>query len=523
MGNFTGIETSPLLEETVEALTRIVGASQCFIYLASSDHQVFTPLMSRGQVSRRQQEVFFSGPLSANTDVLIYEILSRRPALRSYNVSYEPWLSPSLLITLEIPIAIVLPIRSGEQVLGLYVAGIPDEPSEFTPSHLEMAGFAANSLALALENARLYQETRQRLEESQSLHQIALALLQKLTLEETLEILCSEAQRLTNAQGASVSLLEDPCWLRVAYRTGETPFGAPRFPVNDSLSGLAVRRGEPLLINNQPTQDDDGQPGASFSLLAVPLTVKGTINGVLDVIKQHGFFTDDDARVISLFADQASVAIEHARLVQEAGKAAILEERQRLSRDLHDSVNQNLYGINLYSQAALRQLEQGNREAAESHLKNVQRSAQDALGEMRLLIFELRPPVLESEGLAAALEARLKSVEERTGLKAGLKARLPERLLASVEDELYRIAQEALNNVLKHAQANQVTIHLIQSGRTLLMRIEDDGVGFDPDDETMQGKLGLKAMAERARMLNGQMTIDSAPGMGTRILVEVRS
>jgi signal transduction histidine kinase len=140
---------------------------------------------------------------------------------------------------------------------------------------------------------------------------------------------------------------------------------------------------------------------------------------------------------------------------------------------------------------------------------------------MRLLIFDLRPQVLEAEGLAAALEARLKSVEERSGLKTGLKVRLLGRLPAHVEDELYRIAQEALNNVLKHAQATQVNLHLIQTGTTLLMRIEDDGVGFDPVEKDGTGKLGLRAMVERARMIGGALSIESQPGAGARINLEV--
>lgn len=260
---------------------------------------------------------------------------------------------------------------------------------------------------------------------------------------------------------------------------------------------------------------------APLSLLAVPLRLKGETIGVLDVVNKRGGFSPDDVRVISLFAGQASMAIEHARLSQESRRVAILEERQRLARDLHDSVNQNLYGMNLYAQAALRQVAQGNVEAAEAHLKNIQSSAQEALNEMRVLIFELRPPVLESEGLVSALEARLKSVEERTGLKTHLKVRLSGRLPASVEDELYRIAQEGLNNVIKHAQASQVTIHLIHTGRTLLMRIEDDGVGFDACNDCPAGTLGLRAMRERTAAIDGKINIESQPGSGTIITIEV--
>jgi signal transduction histidine kinase len=536
------IHDNPLLAQTVESLNQIVGAQQCFIYLANKTEDVFAPLMARGKLSENQREAFFTLPLTRETDLLVNELLRSQSGPRAYDVNKENWLASSVLSSLGISRAIAMPIRSGEQVIGIFLASKGELPEDFTAAQLEIAGFAALTLALALENARLYQETQLRLEESQSLHQIALALLQKLTLEETLEIICSEAQRLTRALGSSVSLMEEGSWLRVAFRTGSSPFAAGRYPVKDSLLGMAVRRGEPVLLNNQEffapdfgeqspdTPRPDAHPVSvrdaiagreTLSLLAVPLQVKGETIGVLDVVNKRGGFSPDDVRIINLLADQASVAIDHARLYQEARRVAVLEERQRLARDLHDSVNQSLYGINLYSQAALRQLAQGNVESATDHLKHVQTSAQDGLSEMRLLIFELRPPVLENEGLVAALEQRLKSVEERTGLKTGLKVRMPTRLPPNVEDELYRITQEALNNVLKHAQATQVAIHLIVTGHTLLLRIQDDGVGFETCEGCPPGKLGLRAMMDRAEALGGKVTIESQEGQGTRITVEV--
>jgi len=177
--------------------------------------------------------------------------------------------------------------------------------------------------------------------------------------------------------------------------------------------------------------------------------------------------------------------------------------------------------MTLYSQAALGQLNLGHLEQAAENLRELQDTAQEALAEMRLLIYELRPPELEKEGLDAALQNRLAFVEERAGLKASMISELTERLPQTIEEGLYRIAREALNNVLKYAQASTVTIHLRQVEKLVTMEIVDDGVGFDPQDLRSRGGVGLRAMQERATELGGQWRVVSQPGKGTRVQVEV--
>ena len=220
----------------------------------------------------------------------------------------------------------------------------------------------------------------------------------------------------------------------------------------------------PLLINNPQSEElKDFYKDSSLSMLAVPLKMQGEVIGVLDVVNKKFGFTPEDVRVMKLFADQAAMAIEHARLYQSAEQVAILEERQRLARELHDSVNQALYGINLYASAANRKLAANDLDSVRKNLEILGTTARDALAEMRLLVFELRPPVLKQKGLVNAIQDRLKSVEERTGIEVGLKSRITSHIPMHIEEALYRIVQEALNNITKHAQAQHVTIHLIQS------------------------------------------------------------
>lgn len=197
-----------------------------------------------------------------------------------------------------------------------------------------------------------------------------------------------------------------------------------------------------------------------------------------------------------------------------------VEERQRLARELHDSVAQALYGVTLSATAAARLLAAGDTARAATYLGEIRETSEEALREMRLLIFELRPPILEREGLVAALQARLDAVEGRAGgLEATLEARDAPALPPALEEAIYRIAQEALNNVLKHARARRVTVTLEQDGPLARLLVADDGAGFDPS-ATRRG-LGLRGMAERAAQIGGTLRVTSAPGRGTLVRLEV--
>lgn len=511
-----------LLREMAENLLQLTGASGGFVYMAGENQESFLPSFTVGDIPPLAQKTFRSQPLDPSTDLLLHRLLSEGAPIVSSHASRERSISPSIANGLHIARLLALPISTDPaHIFGLILACNPLDAAPFTPAQVDLGKMFARALGLGQENKLLYEETHKRLVESSGLRQITLALLQKLELPEVLEIVCSEAQRLTNALGSSVSLLENEKWLRIAFQSGATVHNANLVSTNDSLLGLVVRRGDALLINNPHTAEATRTADAPLSMLAVPLKVQGEVIGVLDVVNKKFGFTPEDVRVMKLFADQAAMAIEHARLYQSAEQVAILEERQRLARELHDSVNQALYAINLYATAANRKLQADDIEGARQNLETLGTTARDALSEMRLLVFELRPPILKQKGLVNAIQERLKSVEERTGLEIGLKARLTSSLPGHIEDALYRIVQEALNNIIKHAQASQVNIHLIQSGQTLLLHVQDDGAGFDLDQASQSGGLGLKTMQERADAIQGNFSIRSAPGEGTELTLKV--
>ena len=211
-------------------------------------------------------------------------------------------------------------------------------------------------------------------------------------------------------------------------------------------------------------------------------------------------FTEDDARLVMAFADQASVAIESARLQQQARRVAALEERQRLARELHDSLSQALYGIVLGIKTAQAMLARSPADAAEP-LEYVHSLAESSFAEMRALIFELRPDSLETRGFVAALTRQVEILRARHEITVHAELCEEPALPIDRKEALYRIAQEALNNVTKYAHARHVTLRLAQPVDTIVLEVIDDGIGFDTAAPT-PGHLGLRTMrehAERAR------------------------
>jgi signal transduction histidine kinase len=255
--------------------------------------------------------------------------------------------------------------------------------------------------------------------------------------------------------------------------------------------------------------------------LWVPLVVRGRIIGNLSITSPvPNAYGPAEATLALAIARQAAVAIDNARLHERARQAAVLEERQRLARDLHDSVTQSLYGISLYTEAAQRALAAGDTPPVSTNLQEIGETTREALAETRLLLFELRPPLLEEQGLAAALRTRLEAVEARAGLTVSFESRGEDRLPLDTEQDLFRLAQEALNNVLKHAHARAVRVCLEIAADGAVLEIADDGVGFEPTHRG-GGGFGLQSMRERAERLGGTLAIDSSPGAGTRIRVKL--
>lgn len=260
----------------------------------------------------------------------------------------------------------------------------------------------------------------------------------------------------------------------------------------------------------------------SRSWIGIPLILRNRITGLLSLTHEEpGYYTETHARLAQAITNQVAIAIENARLYEQAQDLATLEERNRIARELHDSVTQLLYGISLYSTAASRSIGKKNVDRVRKSLIEIKDNALQALQEMRLLILELDPPLLQKYGLVAALQASLESIESRAGLETVLKTDGITRLPSTIEPDLYRIAMEALNNLVRYARAKKVMVDLQIVGDWAVLDIRDNGVGFDVEYVQNSGGLGIHNMKQRAQRLGGRLDIFSNPGAGTHIKAEI--
>ena len=336
--------------------------------------------------------------------------------------------------------------------------------------------------------------------------------------------------------GAGIAILEDGYLKMVEYQGPATRAEMlGRIIPLDRDSGYlqVVQRREPVIIEDiwadTPWMSTvrAGWGKAALNVIAdthawlgVPLVVKEKLIGVLRIDhSQPAHFTEQDARLAMAFGEQAAVAIENARLHERAQHAAVLEERQRLARELHDSVSQALYGMVLGARTALTLLDRNPAEAQEP-LQYVISLAETAFAEMRALIFELRPDSLETEGLIAALTRQADLLRARHGVDVQTELASEPAIALLAKEALYRILQEAINNITKHAAARHVAIRLSQVDDAMILEVVDDGVGFDPTVQS-PGHMGLRSMQERAEQIGGVCRIESEIGKGTRIEVRV--
>jgi signal transduction histidine kinase len=260
------------------------------------------------------------------------------------------------------------------------------------------------------------------------------------------------------------------------------------------------------------------------SFLGVPVVARGRVIGAVYLTEKigAGSFSDEDERLIGLLAAHAAIAIENARMHERSRELSIVEERNRLARELHDNVTQRLFGVALAVESAQTLLERDAGAAAEE-LARVRELARGAMEELRAVLFELRPASLEAEGLPTALRKHVDVLRRVSGQPIELAVGDPPRLPGERAAQVFRIAQEALQNALRHSEAAHIEVRLEGDGNGgLVLSVADDGRGFDPLRRAVRGRrLGLTSMEERAEELGGTLDIESATGEGTRVRLEV--
>ena len=411
-----------------------------------------------------------------------------------------------------------VPLIVNDKVYGA-VSIFYHKPQEFSDEEIKLALAFSDQAALAIENARLHQTEQSRQRELQTLLDVAAAASSSLELDEMLSTALDRVVALVGASRAGVMLLSSESGkLEPRIIRPERPIVPENLTEMCQVCSEVIASGKPLYV---PVDAALGhiEPGA-----LLPLRVRGQPLGVLVIIgPQESTFSERHLALFESIADELGIAVENARLYKRVEQVAIAAERSRLARDLHDSVTQSLYSMTLFAEAARRLIVSEDQESVEEYVSQLCETSQQALKEMRLLVYELRPSTLEEEGLVRALRQRLDTVERRAGIEAQLSVQGELDLPKKNEEELYRIAQEALNNSLKHAAATAVTVRIATEGGLLTMEIADNGRGFDLDSAADTGGIGLSSMQERAEKLNSDLQIVSIPEKGTRVQVQVKA
>jgi signal transduction histidine kinase/PAS domain-containing protein len=410
----------------------------------------------------------------------------------------------------------------------------------------EVAGIlnvAVDATERMVGQQNLERRVEERTRELRTLLQVSRDVNSTLELEPLLNLILDQLKTVVDYSGASILILEGEDLVVRTYR-GPIPREEARqlrFPLREAQVNRQVIRGrEPVVIpdvrSDTPLartfrQTAGGDLESTFgyvrSWLGVPLMVKGQMLGMLTLDhSQPGYFSARHADLVLAFANQVAVTIENARLYSQAEESAVAAERNRLARDLHDAVTQTLFSSSLIAEVLPRLWEQ-DPEEGRRRLQELRELTRGALAEMRTLLLELRPSALVEARLSDLLRQLAESITGRARVPVALEVEGECDLEAEVKVALYRIAQEALNNIAKHAGATQATVSLRcfpspaegeRAGGWVELTIRDDGIGFDPVS-VAPDSLGLSIMRERAEAIGAVLTIESQRGAGTQIEV----
>jgi signal transduction histidine kinase len=397
---------------------------------------------------------------------------------------------------------------------------------DFDSDDEELITLLSAQAAVAIENARLYESATGWSRQLESLQEISSALVGELDLPRLLQLVVERLRDLLDARIVAIAL-PVPDGLRVEAIAGdEANELIHQVFTRVSKAGAVLERGrservDAILDDPEVVQDVARRFGAVTGLY-VPLVTRDGPIGIVFAHDRRGRdprFTNADLRIAEHFGERASVAVDLSRRVQRDSLRRVIEgqelERRRLARELHDETGQALTSVLLGLKAVERS------DDVPTALAELRELVVATLQDVRRLAVELRPKALDDFGLSVALERLVQTFKEATGISVEFQSQLGEqRLPSEVETTLYRIVQESLTNVAKHAGAQRVSILLVRRPGVVSALIEDDGHGFTEDDEG-RGGIGLSGMRERLALLDGRLTVESGRGTGTSLVAEV--
>jgi len=416
------------------------------------------------------------------------------------------------------------PVRGRGKVFGNIYLTEKQGAREFDAEDEAAVVVLATHAGVAIENARLYEETRRRGQWLEAVREISSAILAGTEGDGVLQIVVHRARELVNAATATIvapagSGRGDPLTIRVADGAHAAELVGLPIPIEGSVSGDVIRSGRPTVLADASRNSRTYQPMISLGnmgpMVLVPVVLRGQPFGTLTVSNPiaGAAFDDEAVRLVETFADQASVALEYGRAQAELNRLSLLDERERIGRELHDGVIQSLFSVGMGLQAtAVRSRDPEIETRLEAAVSEIDRAIRD----LRNYIFGLRPGILADRQLEQALEDLAREFEEKSGVTTvtDIDGTVAAELAPRAAD-LVQLTREALSNVGKHAQATTCRVSLHRDGDQAVLEIDDDGQGFD--SAAPQPGLGLRNLNDRALAIGGRVTVESKAGEGTTV------
>ena len=417
------------------------------------------------------------------------------------------------------------PVSARGRVFGNLYLTEKQDAEAFTDQDERALVMLAGQAGVAIENARLYEEARDRARRLEAVREIATAILAGINPDQVLGLVARHARELVGADLATLAVPAGPGELVVGAADGlhAAELAGTVFPIEGSVSGEVIRTGKTVVLADVAGEERVGQPalraGGIGPALFAPLAVRGTVLGTLLVANATGGrpFRAGAVQLTETFAEQAAVAVEHARLQQELDRLAVLEDRERIAKELHDGVIQALFAVGLGLQGSTMLARDPE---LQRRIGGAVEELDRVIADLRNYIFGLRPGILADRQLDQALHRLGEELEHKAGVVTVVEVD-PQAAaaLAEVAAEVVQLAREGLSNVSRHAQATTCRISLYEEGATVVLEV-DDGRGFDPTNVRPGGQ-GLGNLQERALAIGGRVELDSHPGEGTRVRVEL--
>ncbi|MDD3825198.1 MAG: GAF domain-containing protein [Anaerolineae bacterium] len=532
----SSLDTEQVIDSILEQVQRLLDVDTCAVLLVDQATQQLRVHSSRGLSDHYVQELRLE---PSPRELPAWRAIDNGQPVQIADVEKDPAMASLLplirpegyrallvvpLITLHGPPAVLVVYRADVHVFGT--------------EEVNLAVTFANQAAMALENATLFSQTDKELQKQVHsltiLNRVMLTASQSLVLDDVLTNALDAVMDVTGADAAWIHLLAaDEPRLQLRAQRGLRPRLAAlldELPLGFGLVGRVAQTGQTLREESLDGEEDlRVAVEEGFSCMAgTPLRAKEAVVGVLGAATCAGrSLSEDEVALLSAIGGPVGIAVENARLYQYSRQVAILEERNRLAREIHDALAQGLTGI-IVQLEVMERLAPRRPDQALASLHRAKDLARKSLQEARRSVWGLRPRSLEDMTLVEALRARVEALRSEQALHASFGVSGARRILSpDVELNLFRIAQEALANLQRHARAQTVHVQLDYGQAHLRLVVEDDGVGFEEGapagehgDEARRA-FGLIGMRERAMLLGGQLTITSQLGEGTRVEVIV--